>query len=244
MSWSTRITSAPNCSGILWITLAEVLGLLVGQPGAGLVEQHDAWAARRRRGRSRRGAARARRARRPWPSAATSRPTNSIAAQHVGAPRARVRRPSARGSSPRCRTPTAARSPARSGTCAAAPSARAGSRPSCSRSSPKARIEPAAGLDEAAEDVEERRLAGAVRADQAARPAGEDEAHVVDRRDAREAHGEALDLDHGVVLVAARERARTARGQPAEVGHVLRELLRRARRAPSAAPAAGRRRRG
>ena len=36
---------------------------------------------------------------------------------------------SARGSSPRCRTPRAARSPARSGTCAGGPSAPAGSRP-------------------------------------------------------------------------------------------------------------------
>ena len=69
-------------------------------------------------------------------------------------------------------------------------------------------------LDEAAEDVEERRLAGAVRADQAAGAAGEDDAHVVDRRDAGEAHREALDLDHGGFLSAAacsRTRAATSR---------------------------------
>ncbi len=85
-------------------------------------------------------------------------------------------------------------------------------------------IEPGRGLDEAAEDVEERRLAGAVRADQAAGAAGEDDAHVVDRGDAREADGEALDLDHAGLRLR-RQLADAACDQPAEVRHVLRELL-------------------
>ena len=55
---------------------------------------------------------------------------------------------------------------------------------------------PRGRLDEAAEDVEERRLARAVRADQPACAAREDDADVVDRGDAGEADGEALDLDH------------------------------------------------
>ena len=41
MSWSTSITSAPERSGIRPDHLAEVLRLLVGEPGGGLVEQHD-----------------------------------------------------------------------------------------------------------------------------------------------------------------------------------------------------------
>ena len=41
MSWSTRITSAPVCSGIAADDAPEVLGLLVGQAGGGLVEQDE-----------------------------------------------------------------------------------------------------------------------------------------------------------------------------------------------------------
>src|SRR3954463_10436596 len=51
------------------------------------------------------------------------------------------------------------------------------------------------GHHEAAEDVEERRLAGAVRADQAARARLEADGHPVERRDAAEADGQVLDLD-------------------------------------------------
>ena len=79
------------------------------------------------------------------------------------------------------------------------------------------------GLDEAAEDVEERRLAGAVRADQAARAAREDDAHVVDRRHAGEADGEPFDLDHAAA--SARRRCGTAGASRAEVRDVLRHLL-------------------
>ena len=41
MSWSTRITSAPMRSGIAPDDLAELLRLLVREPGRRLVEQHD-----------------------------------------------------------------------------------------------------------------------------------------------------------------------------------------------------------
>src|SRR2546430_11458023 len=44
--------------------------------------------------------------------------------------------------------------------------------------------------DESAHHVEEGRLARAVRADQPARPAGEDDRHIVDRHDASEARSE------------------------------------------------------
>ena len=172
--------------------VAELLGLLVGKPGRRLVEQDDARACRRRRARPRRAAARA------APSAADLRLRRHVEADELDRARARrlaatrAWRRSARGSSRRCRRPTASRSPSRSGTSAAAPSAPAGSRPSRAGSRRTPRSTPARGLDEAAEDVEERRLAGAVRADQAAGAAGEDDAHVVDRRDAGEADGEAL----------------------------------------------------
>ena len=60
--------------------------------------------------------------------ASRGRRSRSRSARRLGATRAA--RPSARGSSRRCRTWTAARSPAPSGTCVAGPSARGGSRPS------------------------------------------------------------------------------------------------------------------
>jgi hypothetical protein len=49
---------------------------------------------------------------------------------------------------------------------------------------------------EAAQHVEERRLAGAVGADEPAGPAGELDAHAVDRGHAAEADGQAVDRDH------------------------------------------------
>src|SRR5439155_11474860 len=52
------------------------------------------------------------------------------------------------------------------------------------------------GPDEPAHDVEEGRLARAVRADQPAGAAGEDDRHVVDRHDSSEADGEPVDLGH------------------------------------------------
>ena len=42
MSWSTRITSAPNSLGDPLDHAGHVLGLLVREPGGRLVEQHDA----------------------------------------------------------------------------------------------------------------------------------------------------------------------------------------------------------
>ena len=59
------------------------------------------------------------------------------------------------------------------------------------------RLDRAGGrLHEPREHVEERRLPRTVRTDEAARAAGKGHAHVVDRRDAGEANGEVLDLDH------------------------------------------------
>ena len=81
------------------------------------------------------------------------------------------------------------------------------------------------GLDEAAEDVEERRLAGAVRPDQAAGAAREGDGHVVDRGHPREADGEVLDLDHGDFLRGAGGLRNGRDDQAPEVREVLRELL-------------------
>ena len=41
MSWSTRITTAPISDRDAPDDVAEVLGLVVGQAGGGLVEQHE-----------------------------------------------------------------------------------------------------------------------------------------------------------------------------------------------------------
>ena len=64
---------------------------------------------------------------------------------------------------------------------------------------------PGGRLDESAHHVEEGRLAGAVRADQAAGSALEDDRHAVDRGDASETDGEVVDLDHASALGVGRE---------------------------------------
>src|SRR5581483_12094996 len=56
---------------------------------------------------------------------------------------------------------------------------------------------PRGGPDEAAQDVEERGLARAVRSDETARPLIERQAHGVQRGDAAVADGQAVDFDHG-----------------------------------------------
>ena len=91
MSWSTRITSAPNVRGDLLDHLRRG-GRSPRRAGRRRARRAARRAAcRRRRARSRRAGARARRARRPSPSATTSSPTNSIAAEHVVAPRRALR---------------------------------------------------------------------------------------------------------------------------------------------------------
>ena len=93
-------------------------------------------------------------------------------------------------------------------------------------------------LDEAGEDVEERRLPGAVRADQAARALRERDAHVVDGRDAGEADREPFDLDHAAAPFRNRFGEAAARASPGPSAPG-----RPARPGRSAAPAASRRRR-
>ena len=103
---------------------------------------------------------------------------------------------------------------------------------------------PCGRADEAAQHVEERRLAGAVRADQAARPGREHDGHPVERRDAAEADGEILDLDHAIAPPAP---AAAAHGPPRSRPRFLRSfghLVDDARRARSAAPGGRRRRTG
>ncbi len=158
-------------------------------------------------------------------SGSTSSPTNSIAPSTSSRAR-RGRAWSARGRARRCRRPRAPRSPARSGRCAAGPSARAGSRHG--EQVVAEGVHRARGrAHEAAQHVEERRLAGAVGADQPARAAGELDGHAVDRRHAAEAHREVLDLDHSRPPSAA-GAAEQPPDQPPELRHVARELVRRA----------------
>ena len=124
--------------------VAQMLGLLVGQAGRGLVEQHEP-----RRPTTARATSTSRRS--PAPSVPTWRRVGPRV-RRTRSRRARLARgwrargSSARGPSPRCRRSRAPRSPARSGRCAAAPSARGGSGPS--RAGPRRRrvTLPAAGL--------------------------------------------------------------------------------------------------
>ena len=178
---------------------SEVLGLLVRAGPRRARRAARAAACRRRPWRPRSAAGHVRRDRRPSRGRRRG-PTNSIAAS-TSARRRRARRPSsARGSSRRCRTPTAARSPAPSGTCVGAPSARGGSRPCLSRSSPNAVIEPVAGLTKPLSTLKNVVLPAPFGPIRPHVPPGNDDAHLVDRCDAAEAHGEVLDLDHARCL--------------------------------------------
>ena len=171
MSWSTRMTSAPNCSGILWITRPCARSRPAeGRPQARRGARPAACP--RPRARARRAAARAAPSPPTFALGETSRPTKSIAASTSAL---RVARFEAECSwiiatlsktesfSIACSVWNVRRRPHRARRKSAI----------ASRSSPKPRIAPSAGPDEAAEDVEERRLAGAVRPDQPARPARE-----------------------------------------------------------------------
>ena len=172
MSWSTRITSAPMCSGIRAMTWPRCSVSSSGSPAAGSSSSDDPrladdgprdldepplrarpgcrpWRRDRRRGRRTSSA----------PSTSSRRVPRVSELRVLPAP------------ARRCRGPRAPRSPARSGTCAAGPSARGGSAACASRSSPKAHDRSARRRHEAGQHVEERRLAGAVGADQPARAA-------------------------------------------------------------------------
>ena len=126
---------------------AHVPGLLVGQPRGRLVEQHDARLADDGPGELDEPAV----ARVELPDPRVGRLEADVLDRRRARPSRRDDRPpsSARGSSPRSRTRTAVRSPARSGRCVAGPSGRGGSRPCRAGSSPNALIEPFGGLDEA-----------------------------------------------------------------------------------------------
>ena len=93
MSWSTRITSAPNRSrDPAGSRRPRWHGLLVGQPGSRARRARRPAACRRRRGRPRRGAAHARRARptfEPWDGAVQADEVDGGAARR----RVRVARP-------------------------------------------------------------------------------------------------------------------------------------------------------
>ena len=211
----------------------QVRGLLVGQPGRGLVEQDQPrLAGHRARDLDQPSLAR-RRACRPAPAATgRRRRTRSRRARR----RAARRRAATRTASPRCRRPSAPRWPARSGTCGAPPSGRGGSAASLSRSSPKARTVPDAGPDESGQHVEERGLARAVRPDEAAGALLERQVHVVERGDAAVPDGQVGDLDHAARPLRRRGpdddagRPTSLLIRPPQFLHVLRELVGDARR--------------
>ena len=170
MSWSTRTTRAPNCSGDPLDDPAHVLGLLLREARGGLVEQDDARAPTTARATS---TSRRSRASRPPPSrpGRRGRRTRSPRARPAARLPARLRVLVDHGDVLEHRQ--RARSPARSGMSVGGPSGHGGSRPSSSRSSPKTRIDPAAGLTKPESTLKNVVLPGAVRADQAARAAGE-----------------------------------------------------------------------
>ena len=143
MSWSTRITSAPNGSGSSGSR----------RPGARSPRREARRGSSSSTTRGLPTTARAistrRRSRAPSPADPDLRrrlEPDELDRAETSPAREERWRPSARGPSRRCRTPTAPRSPSPSGTSAAAPSARGGSRPSRAGPRRKPRIDPAAGL--------------------------------------------------------------------------------------------------
>ena len=230
MSWSTRIDERAGLArGSAWITSAEVLGLLVGQPGGRLVEQHQPGlpddgpghldepplARRRAPPTARRAALRGRR--------------TSTASMHVARGATRGRRAGVlvdeahvvehrqlgdrllgleRPAQPPARPPEV------------------GHRQQVVA---ERRDGPAGRPDEPAEHVEERRLAGAVRPDQPARAARRSVSVMPSigmtppKRTVR-----SVDLDHGVTFAAPTLRRETARraARPSlrqVLGHLLGE---------------------
>ncbi len=194
MSWSTRITRAPKRSGIARDETAQVLGLVVGKAGGRLVQQDNPRVA----------GDRARHFDQP-PLACAQH--SDLVVRHPVEPDERERlddvRPAGRAVAGGVlvhhehvvedREPfdgllgleRASKPPAR------APEV--GHRQNVLAEGANGARD---GPDEAAEDVEERGLAGAVRPDQPTRAAGEADGHAVDRKHAAEADGQILDLDH------------------------------------------------
>ena len=144
MSWSTRMTWAPICSGMLRMTSPSRCVSSSGSPAAGSSSKHETGRADDGPGHLDEAAlSGAERADVSLRDIAEADELDRF--DHVADGGSTVRLRCARGPGARSRTPEGSRSPARSGTCAARPSAPAGSRPSTSRSSPNARTTPAIG---------------------------------------------------------------------------------------------------
>ena len=211
MSWSTRITSAPMCSGIRWITWPRCSVSSSGSPAPGSSSSTSCGLPTTARAIST-----SRRSRAPsvptLTSGSTSSPTKLDRAEHVLAARGAVTR---LGVLVRERhvagdrelldrllgLERAPQAPARA---AVVGHARAGRRR-------RRCTDPLGRLDEAAQHVEERRLARAVGTDQPAGARLEGQRHAVERRDAAEAHGQVADLDHDAVSLAGRPRPKRRR---------------------------------
>ncbi len=222
MSWSTRITSAPKCSGIC------------GSPRRGAPSPRRADRRRARRAaRCAAGRRRPARPRRAAARAAPSPPTFRSASARARRSRARSATSSrrTRAARPECSWIIATLS--KTDSCSIACSVwnvrrrpqRARRKSAMLEQILAEHLDRARGrLDEPAEDVEERRLARAVRADQAARARRERDGHVVERRDPAEADGQALDLDHAASF-APPASSGTAAAISRRASHVLRHLV-------------------
>ena len=213
MSWSTRIDSAPNSSGIFWITSPRCSVSSSGSPAAGSSRRTTRGSPTTARATSTR-----RRSRAPSPPTFCSR-RRRRARRSRSLPARRARREER--FAPECSWIIATFSKTESFSIAMLGLERPPQPPA--RPPVVGHLEQVlaeggddAGrrLDESAQDVEERRLAGAVRADQPARAAREDDAHVVDRGDAREADGQAADLDHAVAFPRGSDRTRATSSRP------------------------------
>ena len=243
MSWSTRITSAPVCSGIARITSPRCSVSSSGSPAAGSSSStRRGWPTTARATSTRRRSRGAERA--DLGVRVGLEPDELDRAEHVRAARAAAAAWSARGPSPRSRRPTAPRSPARSGRSAAAPSGRGGNGPS--RAGPRRTrcTLPADGRTNPLRTLKNVVLPAPLGPISPHVPLSKRDVHPVQRGDAAEADGQVGDLDH------RRRRPPAARGAPSPQSNrprrreVLGHLVDESRRARSSGPGARRCRTG
>ena len=222
----------------------QPLDLAVGERGRRLVEDDHAARGRRARARSRGSAARRRRGGRPAPSRSMRRVIAEDARSELArvrlesSRRRRGRSATARGRARGSRRPTC-RGRATSSWCTTAMPARRASRVDAERL--RRAIDDdlalvAARRVHAAEDLDQRRLAGAVLADEAEHLARLDrERDVVQRAHARELLADAAQLDHVRRLLPDHEQSRRAASSTRVAGRAA--ALTRARDAGAAVEA-------
>ena len=230
MSWSTRITSAPDVLRDLLDHLPELLRLLVREPRGRLVQQHDPGLAddgpRELDEAPRTGA----RAHRPSRSAEAVEPDEGERAHDVvvagRACASRVLVDHAR----RSRTRTAASIACSVWNVRRRPQRARRKSAMRSRSSPNARTDPDAGATNPLRTLKNVVLPAPFGPIRPQVPSRERHGHVVERRDAAEADGQPVDLDHGGPCVrgVSPERLRDQRGRGSScLGELRHDALRR-----------------